>query len=320
MADMPGRGAMFALAGFGFFASHDALVKALGGNYSPFQVMFFAVLFGFPLVAVMLMSESEAGTLRPANMRWMLIRSALGVTVGLGAFTAFALLPLTQVYAIIFAQPLIITALSVPILGEKVGARRWAAIAVGLIGVLVVLRPGSADLGLGHLAALIASLGGACVAVILRKHGGSERSAVLILYPMIANFVLAGGALAFVYRPMPLPDLGLAAALALCAFLASLSMIRAYRAAPAALVAPMQYSQIVWAAIYGAAFFAEYPDIWTAVGSAIIIGSGLFTVARERSGGRSVVKPLSTPRSQRGDTVPGLRLEALLRRTLGPKR
>ncbi len=313
MADKPRRGALFALAAFGLFSTHDALVKALGGTYAPFQVMFFAVLFGFPLVAIMLMSESQSGNLRPVNMRWVLIRSVLGITVGLTAFTAFALLPLAQVYAIIFAQPLLITALSVPVLGEKVGPRRWTAIAVGLVGVLIVLRPGSAELGLGHLAALVASLGGAFVAVILRKFGGAERSAVLILYPMIGNFVLAGIALPFIYVPMPIVDIGLAAALAACAFLASLSMILAYRAAPASIVAPIQYSQILWATVYGALFFAEFPDTWTVVGAGVIIASGLFTVSRETKGGTSVIRPITQARSQRGDTVPGLRLDAWLR-------
>ncbi|MBV0913701.1 DMT family transporter [Anianabacter salinae] len=315
MADKPRSGVLFALGAFGFFATHDALVKALGAGYSPFQVMFFAMVFGFPLIAIMLISDPQAGTLRPVNLRWMLIRTVLGVTVGLTAFTAFALLPLAQVYAIIFAQPLIITALSVPVLGEKVGPYRWAAIFVGLCGVLIVIRPGSAPLGMGHLAAVIASIGGALVAVILRKFGSSERSAVLILYPMIGNFILAGAVLGFVYRPMPLFDLGLSAALALCAFVASLCMILAYRYAPAAIVSPMQYSQILWAAVYGAVFFAEYPDTWTIVGSAVIIASGLFIVARETGGGRSVIRPITTARLLRGDTVAALRLDSFLKRS-----
>ncbi|MFN3147144.1 MAG: DMT family transporter [Paracoccaceae bacterium] len=308
------KGALMALGGFALFSTHDAVVKVLGGSYSPFQILFFSVLFGFPLVMLMLIHDAERGTLRPVHPWLTLLRTVLGVSVAISAFTAFTILPLAQVYAILFAQPLLITALSVPVLGERVGPRRWAAVVAGLIGVLIVLRPGAEPLGLGHAAALVASLGGAGVAVILRKIGAEERAAVLILYPLIGNFVIAGACLLFVYQPMPGHHLALAALISVLGFVAMLLLIAAYRRAEAATVAPMQYSQILWAAGFGALFFDEWPDAWTMLGTAVIIASGVVIVMRESTGTTTRVRPVTTARSQRGDTVPGLRVNVLVNR------
>lgn len=308
------KGALMALGGFALFSTHDAVVKTLGGSYSPFQILFFSVLFGFPLVMLMLIHDAERGTLRPVHPWLTLLRTVLGVSVALSAFTAFTTLPLAQVYAILFAQPLLITALSVPVLGERVGPRRWAAVVVGLVGVLIVLRPGAEPLGLGHAAALVASLGGAGVAVILRKIGSEERAAVLILYPLVGNFVIAGACLLFVYQPMPGRDLALSALISVLGFVAMLLLIAAYRRAQAATVAPMQYSQILWAAGFGALFFDEWPDAWTMLGTGVIIASGVVIVMRESTGTTTRVRPVTTARSQRGDTVPGLRVNVLVNR------
>ncbi len=280
------RGAGFALVSFGIFATHDVVVKVLGHHYSPVQVLFFSVLLGFPLVTLMLMRDPTDGTLIPRHPWWTALRTGSAVITGICAFYAFSVLPLAQTYAILFAAPLLITILSIPILGERVGIRRGLAVLVGLIGVLIVLRPGTAPLSLGHAAALAAAVFSSLASVIVRKIGSDERSVVLLLYPMVANFLLLGAALPFVYRPMPMAHLGLAGVIAAFGFIASLFIISAYRTAPAVVVAPMQYSQILWAAVYGALFFAETPDRTTVLGAAVIIASGCYIVLRE---GRSKV-------------------------------
>ncbi len=170
---------------------------------------------------------------------------------GLSAFYAFSVLPLAQTYALLFATPLLITLLAIPILGEKVGIRRGLAVLVGLLGVLIVLRPGQADLQLGHIAGVTAAVFASLASVIVRKIGQEERSVVLVLYPMVANFLVLGMALPFVYRPMPIEHIGMLGIIASFGFVATLLVISAYRAAEAVIVAPMQYSQIIWAAIYG---------------------------------------------------------------------
>ena len=275
------KGALLALVAFGIFATHDVIIKVLGGTYSPIQIVFFSVLFSFPLATLWLLRDQTSGTLIPRHPYWMIARTIAAVVTGFSAFYAFSVLPLAQVYAIIFASPLLITVLAIPILGEKVRMRRWIAVLVGLSGVLVVLRPGETELGLGHLAALAAAVGGSFASVIVRKIGRDERTVVIMLYPMMANFLIMGLLLPTVYVPMPIEDIGRIAIIAVFAWTAGRFLIAGYNTGEAVIVAPMQYSQILWATVYGAFFFDEYPDTGTLIGSAIIITSGLYIVLRE---------------------------------------
>ena len=294
------RGILFALLGFAFWSTHDLLVKDLGERYSPVQVVFFSVLFGFPFLTLLMMRDTEEQNLIPRHLGWTVIRTVAAVATGLLAFFAFSVLPLAQVYAILFAMPLLITILAIPLLGERVGWRRWLAVIAGLGGVIVVLQPGVEPLTPGHVAALGAAVTGAVASVIMRKIGREERTVVMMLYPMIANFLIMGGALGLVYEPMPIGDMLRAAVMSVLALLALGSVIMAYRNAPAALVAPMQYSQILWASVFGALLFGETLDSSTIVGSGIIIASGLFIVWREAVGTRSATKPVLRTRSRVG--------------------
>ncbi|MBU9697648.1 DMT family transporter [Rhodobacteraceae bacterium HSP-20] len=293
------QGAVLSLAAFGIYATHDVVVKYLGSSYSAVQIIFFSGLLSFPLVTVMLLGDRRDENLVPRHPWWSLARAVSAVLTGVAGFFAFSRLPMAQAYAIFFAMPLLITLMAIPLLGERVGARRGLAVVVGLLGVLVVLRPGEAELGLGHLAALSAAVTGALTSVIVRKIGGNERSAVLMLYPMLANVLAMGAALPFVYVPMPVSHLGLMCIIALFSFIAGLLVIKAYRTAPAVIVAPMQYSQILWAAVFGTLFFDESIDLGTAIGSAIIIASGIYIVLREGtpsvSGNRPVLSTKSRP-------------------------
>jgi S-adenosylmethionine uptake transporter len=292
------RGALLGLTSFGVYASSDAIVKYLGASYSPFQNIFFSGLFGFPLVALLLMSDRSEGNLIPRKPAATLLRSGLVVLGTLCGFYAFAHLPLSEAYPIFFSSPLLITLFAIPVLGERVGLHRGLAILVGLLGVIVVLRPGQAHLGLGHLAAIAAAVIFAVNSVLLRLTGQSERSAVIMLYPMIANTLVSALALPFVYQPLPVQHLGLLAAMATLGFVGGLFNIAAYRRAQAAIIAPMQYSQIIWASIYGALIFHESNDIWTLVGTAIIIASGLYIVLREQRPAVSKNRPVTEERSR----------------------
>ncbi|MCB2125935.1 MAG: DMT family transporter [Rhodobacteraceae bacterium] len=292
------RGAIFALLAMGIFATHDAVVKHLGAAYSPFQIVFFASLLSFPPVAVIMLNDTREASLRPRHPGWVLFRTVLTVVTGVSAFYAFSTLPLAQVYVILFASPLLITILAIPLLGEKVRARRWAAVIVGLLGVIIVMRPGQAELSLGHLAALTAAVCGATASVIVRKIGADERSVVLLLFPMVGNFIVTGLAMPYVYRPMPLADLGLMAVIAAFGLTASFLVILAYRAGEAAIVAPMQYSQILWATAYGYLLFDEAPDRATILGAGVIIASGLYIVFRETRAGASAHRPVIEARGR----------------------
>ncbi|MEJ6709022.1 MAG: DMT family transporter [Amylibacter sp.] len=310
------RGILLALLAFAVFATHDVFIKYLGASYSAFQLIFFSSLLSFPLATLMLMRDSTAGTLRPANPGWIAVRTISSSIGAICAFYAFSVLPLAQVYALIFAMPLLITVLSIPILKERVSIHRWSAVLIGLAGVLVVLRPGSSEFTLGHAAALAAACFAALGSVILRRVGRQERSVVIMLYPLLTNFVVSGIALSWVYKPMPIEHLGMVGFIALFAFIAGLLVIAAYNAAEAAIVAPMQYSQIIWATLFGYFLFNETIDTPTLIGSSIIIASGLYIVFRESSG-----KSANTPvlRTRQRSHAPGaMRVSFFLRRKKKP--
>jgi len=292
------KGVLNALAAFAIFSVHDVVVKFLGGQYSPFQIIFFSTLLSFPLITLMLMRDPTPGHLRPVHPWWVALRTVAGVVTGSSAFYAFSVLPLAQTYAVIFATPLLITVLSIPILGEQVRLRRWLAVIVGLIGVIIVLRPGSSTLNLGHAAALTAAFGISLASIIVRKIGREERSVVLLLYPMIASFVVMAFALPFVYQPMPIEHLGLIGVISVFGFIAGLLLIVAYKNAEATIVAPMQYSQIIWAAIFGFWLFNESIDPATLLGASIIILSGLYIVFRESRASVSQNTPVLRTRTR----------------------
>ncbi|AGT07379.1 DMT family transporter [Paracoccus aminophilus] len=279
------RGALVALLSMGIYTTHDVIIKHLGAEYAALQILFFTSLLSFPLLSVVLLSDPTPGPLRPKKPLWVAVRACSTMGAMICGFYAFSHLPLAQVYALLFASPLLITLLTVPFLGETVGPHRLGAVVVGLAGVLVVLRPGQSALEFAHLAAF----GGACCtamgAIALRKLGRGERRVVLLLWPILGNLVLAGVSLAFTYRPMELPHLALAGVIAFLSLCAGFLMILAYQLGEATVVAPMQYSQIIWASVYGWLFFSETMDGMTLIGSALIIASGLYILMRERGAG-----------------------------------
>ena len=295
-----------ALASFALYSAHDVIVKKLGGDYSPVQIVFFSTLLGLPLALFLLMYDQADANLRPRRPGWTLLRTSMAIVTAVSVFYAFSVLPMAQTYAILFATPLLITILSVPMLGEKVGWRRMLAVVVGLLGVLIVLRPGQgAGLSLGHLAALFGAFTSAFAAIILRKIGHEERNIVLLLYPMMGNIVVMGLALPFVYRPMPVTDFIAWFGMAAMGMVATLMVIAAYKRAPAVRIAPMQYSQIIWAAFFGAIFFGESIDLGTFIGAAVIIASGIYILFREDKVNVSDNKPvLQTPSRVETGTYP----------------
>lgn len=286
------RGALLALAAFAVYASHDAAIKVLGGGMSPVQIVFFSVLIGTPMAALMVWRAGGLVALRPANPGWLALRSAGVVVSALAGFHAFSVLPLAQVYALLFAAPLLITLMAIPMLGEKVGPRRFLAVIVGLGGVLIVLRPGQAELGIGHLAAVLAACGSALSQIVVRRIGDTETGAALLVWPMLGNIAIMGAMMPFVHVPMSPAEWVLMTYVAVCAFVAMLLIIAAYRTGEAVVVAPMQYSQILWAVLFGLLFFDEVPDAATALGAAVVMASGLYIVLREGSGAASRQTPV----------------------------
>lgn len=306
-------GAIFALMSFAIFSTHDVIIKKLGASYSPFQVVFITALLSFPILTLVMMRDHKPDTLRPKHPYWIAIRSVVGVGSALCAFYALSSLPLSQFYAFLFAAPLIITVLAIPMLGETVRLRRGLAVLVGLGGVLIVLRPGSSEFTTGHIAAIATACAGAFVSIITRKIGVEERSVVMIIYPMMANLIISAMILPFVYVQIPLADLGLFAIDTVLVLVAMWLLVTAYTRADAIIVAPMQYSQIIWATLFGIFIFSEYPEWQTYLGTAVIALSGAYILRREASGDVSQNTPVLKTRTRAGHTM-SLRVGHILRR------
>lgn len=273
-------GALLGLGAFGLYSAYDISVKFLGAGYSAFQIIFFAGLMALPFTLAYALADKDQGSLRAVRPRLMAIRVVIVVLNGIIGPYAFANLPLAQCYAIFFTMPIFIALFAVPVLGERIDLLRGLAVILGLVGVFVALDPGQAPLQIAHLAAALAVLTGAMNYVLLRKTGGVERTMVLMLYPMLAQLFVLSLMLPFVYRPMPLSDLAVTAFMGAVLVAGSVMVIGAYRHARAIIVAPMQYSQIIWATIFGALLFGERLTAATGFGTALIILSGILIVAR----------------------------------------
>jgi S-adenosylmethionine uptake transporter len=281
------RGALLGIAAMGVFAGYDVAVKFLGGSYHPFQIMFFAGMAAVPLVLTQISLTRTAGNYRPRLLRWTVIRCTITLANGMLGTYAFATLPLAQCYAIFFTMPLMISLLGVVMLGEAITFARLIAILAGFVGVIIALQPGSEPLRWAHLAAILGAVTGALNYVIMRKTGQIERPEVLVIYPMLSQLAAMAIALPFVYTPMPIEHHMLTWAMAVFGIGGTYVIIAAYRAAPVAVVAPMQYTQILWAALAAYFIFNEQITPATWAGLSVIIAAGVYilTTARGAMGG-----------------------------------
>ena len=275
------RGIAFALVSFTIFSCADAAVKWLSASHSIFQIIFVSTLIAFVPVAALVLREGGIAALRPRHPWLVTLRALLLAADMVFVFFAFTKLPLADAYTMLFTAPMLVTALSVPLLGEQVGWRRWTAVAVGFAGVLIVLRPGFAELNLGHLAALASALFFALSLIVARRIGNSETGSLLLVSMMVALPAVSAPALPAVYVASTAGDLALLAGIGLLMGLGHLGLIQALRLAPSGVVAPFHYSQIVWGVIFGLLLFADRPDLWVVAGSTVIIGSGLYILWRE---------------------------------------
>jgi drug/metabolite transporter (DMT)-like permease len=286
VAPVATAGISFGALAFGLFSLMDALVKWLSASYPVPQILVCNALFALVPVGVMVVSRGGLPQLRTRRLGLHLLRGLLGTTGGFLSFYAFSRLPLADAYAIIFATPLLITALSVPILGEAVGWRRWSAVLVGFVGVLVMLRPGLAPIGPGSLAALGAACASACAILLVRKLSVTETTTSIAFYSNLTAVVLIGIAFSPTFVVPSLWDLMLMAASGLIGGTALLVLIAGYRRSPAALVAPFQYSQMLWAILLGALIWGDLPEPAMLLGASIVASSGLFILYRETALGR----------------------------------
>lgn len=277
-------GVLLALAAYAVYAWGDGLIKSFGGELSVFEIGFFNILFAsFFLFFLKPEGESWNGFWRMKRPWAVQARALSGVGAGVLSVYAFTTIPLAEVYALMFLAPLLVTLLSIVILKEKVGPWRWLAVAMGFCGVLLVVRPGFRTLELGHLAAFIVAFLGASTIILTRSL--QEERQTTILGMLACYTILFNGVAAAVTSSFTLPNWQVWVLLILsgaCTAGGHRLQLLAVRHSPANLIAPTHYSQIVWAVIIGAAFFNEYPDWISVAGLAVVVGSGLLTLVREK--------------------------------------
>lgn len=265
------------------FCLMDALLKTLAAHYPPYQVTTLRGVASLPLLVAWAALTTGLRPLLRARWSLHLLRGALGIMMMATFIYALQTLPLSTAYAIYFVAPLLITALSVPFLGEHVGPRRWTAIVVGFLGVLVVLRPGGAGvLTTAGLAVLLAAFGYAASAITVRILARTDSSQAMVVWLMLF-MSLGAGALAWPdWRPLQGEHAWLVLGLGVTGALGQYLITEAFRLGEASLLAPFEYTALVWGVLLDATLWGVLPDGMTWLGAAIIVASGLYMFRRER--------------------------------------
>ena len=276
-----GAGIGFMLLAVTLYGFMDALIKYQAARYPVVEVMFFRSLFALVPLAWLVRRGGGLSSLRTRQPRLQAVRAIIGFVSLICFIEAFALMPLADVVAIGFAAPLFITALSVPLLGEHVGWRRWSAVLVGFAGVLIMVRPGSGLLGIAAVVALLGTLTYALSIITIRRLSATDGNA-----PTVASFtvfaVLATGAVLPFYWVTPAAgDWIMLVAIGLLGGAAQIAFTHAFSLAPPVIVAPFDYANMLLATMLGYLIWGDVPTAAVLAGAALVIASGLYIVYRE---------------------------------------
>lgn len=266
---------------------NDALAKTLTDHYSVIQIQFLRNLIALPFAILIAIKMGGTAALRSHRPIAHLFRGALWIAATIMFFTSLKYLGLAEATALIFVAPLFITALSAVLFGETVGWRRWFAVLVGFLGVLIAIRPGSSAFQTVSLLPIATAFVYAILMLSARWVDSRESVWTLLLYMTGTGAVLSLFLVSFVWIPVRTGDWGLFIAVAIFGTAGMTLMTQAFRLAPAVVVAPLDYSAIIWATLLGWIFWNEIPDALTFVGTAIIIASGVYIIVREHKAGSS---------------------------------
>lgn len=276
-------GLVYMLAGMSLFAATDAIAKLLTETISPIQIVW-SRQCGLLLGILFLIAVRGLKVLHTTQPVLQISRGAFAATSATLFIIAVSYVPLADAVAITFVAPFIVTVMGAAILKEAVGIRRWTAVTIGFIGTLIVIRPG---MGVVHPAAFLLIIAAAVFAgrqILSRVLAGGDKTSTTIAYTAIVSWGLLCIPLPFYWQtPEAVADIALLAALAAFAACAETLVIMALDTAQAVVVAPVQYSLLIWGTLYGFLIFGDLPDIWTTVGAVIIVATGLYTLSRERT-------------------------------------
>jgi drug/metabolite transporter (DMT)-like permease len=280
------RGILWMLLTTLFFVSMDALAKHLSQSYPVPQVVWARYVFHVLLLALLLGGRMR-GVMRTERLGLQLLRSVFLLCATGLFFTALSYIPLAEASAIMFVAPILVTALSMPLLREHVGPRRWASVVVGFGGALIIIRPGGDGMELTALFALGGATSYAFYQITTRLLSRSDRALTTLAYSALVGALASSAVVPFFWVAPDLAGWAGMVGLGLLGGTGHFALIKAFQTAPAATVTPFGYAALIWATLYGFVLFGDLPDLWTVVGAAIIATSGLYIFHREHVARRS---------------------------------
>jgi drug/metabolite transporter (DMT)-like permease len=280
--DQPLKAILLMLCAIMLFTSMDGLCKYLAREHDPVVIVWTRYLVMVALLLPLVLRHWPSRPLRSRRLPHQIARGVCVVTAGLMFVASLPHLPLATATATFFVAPLFVTALSIPMLGEQVGLRRWAAVAVGFAGVLVIVRPGGSGFELGALLPMGSAVIWAIGMITTRKMGLADPPFTTVIYTSLVGMIGAAVPAVLLWRPISLADGLLMASCGALSLAAHYLQVRAFGLGPASLLAPFSYVSIVVSTAIGVIWFGTFPDGWTWTGTAIVIASGLYVLHRER--------------------------------------
>jgi drug/metabolite transporter (DMT)-like permease len=281
-ADRPFRGIALILLSTIFLGTSDVTAKYLSSSLPSIEIAWLRFLvFGLIMMPAMVPGSPlyAMQSTRPGFQLW---RGVALLGSSLFFITGLRFLPIAEASATGFVSPLFVTALSIVFLGEIVGVRRWLATAVGLVGVVIILRPGSGAFHPAALFPIVSAFAWACTLVMTRMMSGSERAITTMTYSSISGVVILSVLVPFVWVAPGWHGVLFGILIGIASTAGQWIVVLAFRYADASVLAPFSYTQLVWVSVLGFFLFGEVPDVWTVTGAAFIVASGLYTAHRER--------------------------------------
>lgn len=275
------RGIGFLVSALVLFSVMDVLIKLLSADYGTFQIVFFRSALALLPIGILVMRSGGLMAIRTSRPGGHVLRSLIGTGALLCFFYSYKYMPLADVYAIHFAGPLFLTALSGPMLGEPVGWRRWSAVGVGFLGVVVMIQPGAGVFSAIALIPLLGAVFYAFAMIFVRKLSRTETNAAIVFY-----FTLTGLGVGLIgmlpdWKTPDASGLFLLVCVGLLGGCAQILMTQAFRSATAATLAPFEYTAMIWAVLFGYLVFADFPTPPIVTGALIVSASGLYILHRE---------------------------------------
>ncbi len=281
-ADRPLRGIGLLILSTIFLGTSDATSKYLSTTLPSIEIAWIRFLIFLMIMVPAMVPGSPLFALRTGRPGLQVMRGAALLGSSLLFISGLRFLPIAEASATSFVSPLFVTALSIFFLSEKVGLRRWIATAVGLMGVLIVLRPGTGAFHPAAVFPVVSAFAWACCLIMTRLMSGQERAMVTMTYSSIVGFAILCALVPLVWVTPTWHDILFGTIIGLTSTAGQWIVVLAFRYADASVLAPFSYVQLLWVTLLGFLIFGEVPDVWTVAGAAVIVASGLYTAHRER--------------------------------------